>query len=120
MINSYRREVIETLFNVISIILCVLYSVGIIVAFTEGRDRAYEELYPRTAVVSELDTESDTVTVIDGSGVSWQFFGCEDLEVCDFVSLLMSDNGTPDSIYDDEIREVRYAGFQMGGLNGSY
>lgn len=68
-------------------------------------------LYARTAKITEVDYGTDTVTLVDGAGRLWSFTGCEDYDVDDFVSLLMSDAGTPESVLDDVIVSARYAGF---------
>lgn len=68
-------------------------------------------LYARTAKITEVDYDTDTVTLVDGAGRLWSFTGCEDYAVDDFVSLLMSDAGTPENCYDDVIVSARYAGF---------
>lgn len=68
-------------------------------------------LYARTAKITEVDYGTDTVTLVDGAGRLWSFTGCEDYAVDDFVSLLMSDAGTPESVSDDVIVSARYAGF---------
>lgn len=66
--------------------------------------------YPKTAQVIELDPMLDTVACIDGAGNKWEFYGVEDWQIGDFVSLLMDDNGTPNTIYDDQITMTLYAG----------
>lgn len=63
--------------------------------------------YALTAIIVEVDTDNDLVTVEDSTGNRWQFYGVEDWEVNDCASLLMWDNGTK-SILDDEIHGVRY------------
>ena len=68
-------------------------------------------LYARTAKITEVDYGTDTVTLADGAGRRWSFTGCEAYDVDDFVSLLMSDAGTPESVLDDVIVSARYAGF---------
>ena len=80
-------------------------------AATEDAQKPVATLYARTAKVIEVDYDTDTVTLIDGAGRLWNFTGCEDYDVGDFVSLLMSDTGTPESILDDVIVSARYAGF---------
>ena len=67
------------------------------------------ELYPATAVVIGFDAESDEVFAEDYNGNVWAFTGIEDWEVGDFAAFVMSDAGT-ESVYDDEIVSVRYAG----------
>lgn len=68
-------------------------------------------LYARTAKITEVDYDTDTVTLADGAGLVWLLTGCEDYDVGDLVSLLMSDAGTPDSILDDVIVSASYAGY---------
>lgn len=65
------------------------------------------EYYSLTACVVEIDREGDTVTVEDGTGNRWQFYGVEDWQIGDCASLLMWDNGT-DLIFDDEVHNARY------------
>lgn len=67
-------------------------------------------VYPLTVVVIELDREGDIVTCVDGADNFWEFYGVEDWQTGDFASLLMDDNGTPNSIYDDVITMTLYAG----------
>ena len=68
------------------------------------------QLYPLTAVVMEFDYDNDLVTCIDGADNFWSFHGIEDWHMGDFVSMIMSDNGTP-TIYDDIILQTEYAGY---------
>lgn len=65
------------------------------------------EYYALTTCVVELDKKNDVVTVEDSTGNRWKFCGVEGWKVDDCASLLMWDNGT-ESIFDDEIRGVRY------------
>lgn len=71
-------------------------------------------VYPLTARVVEVDRVADVVTCEDGAGNLWEFESCEDWEEDDFVSLLMNDNGTNETIYDDIIEMVRYSGIFEG------
>lgn len=80
-------------------------------AAVEAAHEAVATLYARTAKITEVDYAADTVTLVDGAGRLWSFTGCEDYAVDDFVSLLMSDAGTPESCYDDVIVSACYAGF---------
>ena len=71
-------------------------------------------VYPLTVVVIELDREGDIVTCVDGADNFWEFYGVEDWQTGDFASLLMDDNGTPNTIYDDVIMMAHYAGIFEG------
>ena len=72
-----------------------------------------EGYYPLTAVVVDLDYNEDILVLEDGAELVWEFEGIEDFEIGDIVSLLMWDNNTPDSIYDDVILLVYYSGFSI-------
>lgn len=68
------------------------------------------QFYPLTAIVMEFDYDNDLVTCIDGADNFWSFHGIDDWHMGDFVSMIMSDNGTP-TIYDDIILQTEYAGY---------
>lgn len=68
-------------------------------------------LYARTAKIAEVDYGTGTITLVDGAGLVWQLTGCEDYDVGDLVSLLMSDAGTSESVLDDVIVSASYAGY---------
>lgn len=63
--------------------------------------------YPAAGTVSEI--RDDTVYVTDSTGNIWSFDGAEDWQTGDQATMLMDDNGT-ETIYDDEILQVRYVG----------
>jgi len=67
-------------------------------------------LYPNAGTVTAIDRETDTVTVQVSSGHLFEFLGAEDYDIGDTVAMIMSDNGTPDTILDDLILDCRYAG----------
>ena len=68
-----------------------------------------DSIYPRTAVVTEINRDTNTITVTDNVGYMWQFTETDDWENGDIVSMIMHDNGT-DVITDDSIVSVRYHG----------
>jgi len=68
------------------------------------------DYYPLAGIVTEVDYATDTVTVTDGGGTQWAFYGCEDWLENDIAALLMDGKNTPE-IYDDEIVAVRYSGW---------
>ena len=61
-----------------------------------------------------VDRAADVVVCEDGAGNLWEFTECDDWQMGDFVSLLMNTNNTPQTIYDDTIEMVRYAGLICG------
>lgn len=70
-----------------------------------------EHTYPTAGVIVDLDEKNDLVTFSTGSGLLYSFYGIEDYDNGDIVSVIMSDNATPDSALDDKIVDVRYAGW---------
>lgn len=72
---------------------------------------AVDNFYTRTGLVVDLDYDTDTVTVVDGADLVWQFTGCEDYCVGDLVEILMQKSGNPENIFDDVIYSTCYAGF---------
>ena len=72
-----------------------------------------QDLYPRTAVVVEIDRPNDTVICEDSVGMLWAFYGCDDWEVDDCVSLIMDSRGT-ENIKDDAIVSTRYSAWVLG------
>lgn len=80
-------------------------------------DVTYAELmshnyYPATGVVTELETETDSVIYTDFNGNLWDFPGIEDWCEGDRVALIMDNMGTPESIYDDQPVVWRYCGWE--------
>ncbi|MCD7862849.1 MAG: hypothetical protein LUG61_04910 [Lachnospiraceae bacterium] len=69
------------------------------------------KIYPATAIVTEINEKTDTVYVATASGVPYEFEGIEDYVVGDLVAMIMDDNGTSKTIYDDEILVSRYVGY---------
>lgn len=68
------------------------------------------EVYLLTAKIVVLDEVNNKVICKDGAGNIWSFYDIEDWQENDFVSLLMDDNGTKETIYDDIITMTLYAG----------
>lgn len=69
------------------------------------------EIYPNTMFVIDLDETNDEVICIDFNGNTWSFSGIEDWAIGDIVSMIMDNNNTPQTIYDDSIMQVRYSGW---------
>ena len=70
---------------------------------------AAHRFYPLAAKVVDLDYRQDFVTMEDGAGNLWGFWGCEDWERGDLAAMIMDSHGTG-NIDDDEIVTIRYAG----------
>lgn len=67
--------------------------------------------YPQTMVVTYINEYTDYVQVETATGYTYGFWGIEDYEVGDIVSVTMNDNATENDITDDKIVEVRFSGF---------
>ncbi len=84
---------------------------ALMVTLSSGTNNAQvtteKRVYPCTAVVIATDEATDTVTVKDSIGFTWDFAGVEDWAVGDGVNMLMDNNGTP-QIADDIILQAIY------------
>lgn len=67
-------------------------------------------LYPNVGIVTEVDTESDTVYWSDGNN-KWYFYGTEDWMVGDGIAVIMSDEGTEEITDDRMVGNPRYINF---------
>lgn len=67
--------------------------------------------YPRAMEIVEIDKANDMAICVDAVGMEWEFYGPEDLEAGDLVICTMHDNGTADTIVDDEIIDVTWSGY---------
>ena len=69
-------------------------------------------IYATTFVVTETRETDDMVILTDlTSGHQYSFYGIEDWERGDVAACVMSDNGTENYIYDDQILTVKYDGW---------
>ena len=68
--------------------------------------------YPATMVIYCVDYRLDVVYITDGYH-NYYFVGVEDLYIGDTLSLIMNDNGTPETVKDDEIIDYRYSDLQI-------
>lgn len=75
------------------------------------------EVYPASAVVTEIDYGNDLVTVKNATGLEYEYYGAADYEEGDVVSLLMCNAGTRDTIEDDMILSVRFSGYYVEAGN---
>ena len=67
-------------------------------------------LYPRTGYITEI---ADGKCVVEDSvGIEWEFeTDADDWLVGDGIAMIVYDNETPDTIYDDVVVASRYSGF---------
>ena len=112
MINYFKDSNTRP-FAVAIVILFVLLLVAVISFIWLDCNKTAEpdhSVYPLTVQVVELDHDADVVVCVDGIGNCWEFYGVEDWQVGDFASLLMDDNGTTETVYDDVITMICHAG----------
>ena len=76
---------------------------------TKGLVTPTETYYPLLMQAVEIETESNIVTCMDREGILWKFTS-DDAFVGDLYTCIMTDNGTPLEVKDDEIVTVRFAG----------
>lgn len=69
--------------------------------------------YPRAMEIVEIDRKADIAVCVDATGMEWEFTEPEDLEVGDLVICTMYDNGTKNTIIDDEIVDVIWSGYYI-------
>ena len=72
-------------------------------------------LYPRTMIVTEVNTSADTVELTDFTGHTWELNGVEDWIIGDICACIMNSNGT-EAIEDDTIVDIKYNGYIEGGI----
>ena len=112
MIN-YFKDFNTRPFAIAIVILLVLLVIAVISFIWLDCNKTAESnhsIYPLTVQVVELDHDADVVVCVDGTGNCWEFYGVEDWQVGDFASLLMDNNGTIETVYDDVITMACYAG----------
>lgn len=98
-----RKKVI-----IIVLIICMLIDVQRVSAAETKNSNEY----PATMVIYCIDYRLDVVYITDGY-YNFYFVGVEDLYIGDTLSLIMSDNGTPETVKDDEIIDYRYSDLQV-------
>jgi len=74
---------------------------------------ASAEIYPQTFVVGDINRSTNAVAFVDYNGNIWTWEGIEDWMIGDIAAAIMDDNGT-ETIYDDMIITLRYAGYMEG------
>ena len=67
--------------------------------------------YPRAMEIVEIDR--DVAVCVDAVGMEWEFTEPEDLEIGGIVICTMYDNGTTETIVDDEIVDVVWSGYYI-------
>lgn len=76
-----------------------------------------QNTYPRAMEITRVDLMADKAICVDATGMEWEFYEPEDLEEGDIVICTMYDNGTTETIVDDEIVDVSWSGYWIEGDN---
>lgn len=93
--------------------------IGLILAMFIGvRQTAYtlQNTYPRAMEIVKVDLMADKAICVDAVGMEWEFYEPEDLEEGDIVICTLYDNGTKNTIVDDEIIDVVWSGYVASDL----
>ena len=75
-----------------------------------------QNTYPRAMEITKVDLMADKAICVDAVGLEWEFDEPEDLEEGDIIICTMYDNGTKDTIVDDEIVNVTWSGYVANEL----
>lgn len=70
-----------------------------------------QNTYPRAMEITRVDLMADKAICVDAVGHEWEFYEPEDLEEGDIVICTMYNNGTTETILDDEIVDVVWSGY---------
>ena len=65
----------------------------------------------RVGIAIEINEKTDILVIEDACGLTWEYEGVEDIVEGDVVVMMMYDNNTPETIFDDVILTVEYSGF---------
>lgn len=113
MFNYYKDSNTKGMAITATVLAGILIAVLIFFGVTNAQEKqAMAETqiinyYALTAKVIELDRAEDVVVVEDSTGNAWAFYGVEDWQEGDCVSMVMDSRGT-ESITDDEIITAQY------------
>lgn len=92
-------------------ILALILALVMVLTLSATAAATYEGLYAKSTVVVEINEDDDIVVVEDFNGFLWEFEGCEDWVVGDICAMVMDNNGTPETIFDDIILNTTYCGW---------
>lgn len=94
--------------NILPIIAAAILASLASAAITQANITAHT--YPETAVITEINESTETITVTCANGNRFSFRSApEDWFPGDLVSMTMHDNGT-ETVEDDRILQIRYSG----------
>ena len=91
--------------------MCGITIALIVSLLTSGNFKADGVIYADTGIVTEVNYETNTITVEMAHGNQFEFKGTEDWVTGDFAGCLMYDNGTKQTVKDDRILHAKYCGY---------
>ena len=99
----------------VAIIICfgLLLCALIVFKYLDTNKPEPHEVYANCGIIDSVDYTTDTVSVKDFQGFVWQFTGCEDWDAGDICAMVMDNNATPDTIFDDVIISTNYCGWSF-------
>lgn len=110
MTKATKRDLIKGLAIIAAWVVGIVVSAIVGCAFLTPQEQVSAETIPSEYVlraeVVEVDPFKDCAVCEDINGEAWEFYGADDFQQGEFVLLLMNDNAT-ETIYDDEILDVR-------------
>lgn len=78
---------------------------------TSAKVSGEDSIYPQTFIVCGIDKQTDTIHLRTFSGMVYAWKGVEDWQINDIAAAIMYNNGTPDTITDDQIAVLEYTGW---------
>ena len=110
MTKATKRDLIKGLAIIAAWVVGIVVSAIVGCAFLAPQEQVSAETIPSEyilrAEVVEVNPLEDTVVCEDINGEAWEFYGADDFQQGEFVLLLMNDEAT-ETIYDDEVLDVR-------------
>ena len=110
MTRATKRDLIKGLAIITAWAVGIVVSAIVGCAFLAPQEQVSAEIIPSEYVlraeIVEIDPLEDCVVCEDTNGEAWEFYGADDFQQGEFVLLLMTDEAT-ETIYDDEVLDVR-------------
>ena len=110
MTRATKRDLIKGLAIITAWVVGIVVSAVVGCAFLTPQEQASAKTtsteYILRAEVVEIDPLEDSVVCEDINDEAWEFYGADNFQQGEFILLLMSDEAT-ETIYDDEVLDVR-------------
>lgn len=94
----------------VAIVICFALLLCCLIWFKYLDTKEQHEIYPTSTIVT--DVEGALITVTDFSGRVYQFYDeTEDWFIDDICAIIMDNNNTKETVYDDIIISAKYCGY---------